>query len=93
MKIRIERSFDKDYESFYRIKTGKSLNNCVLKICVNLCNLWIKRAVDKYRIDSHKLIYHIPRVNSWLNGENIYPKECLQITNLIRVNFCLDNEN
>src|SRR3990167_890615 len=29
--------------------------------------------MDKYRIDSHKLIYHIPRVNSWLKGENIYP--------------------
>ncbi len=31
------------------------------------------KSVDKYRIDSHKLIYHIPRVNSWLNGENVYP--------------------
>lgn len=29
--------------------------------------------MDKYRIDSHKLIYHIPRINSWLKGENIYP--------------------
>jgi GTP 3',8-cyclase len=29
--------------------------------------------MDKYRIDSHKLIYHIPRVYDWLKGENIYP--------------------
>ncbi|GJQ57656.1 MAG: radical SAM protein [Candidatus Scalindua sp. AMX11] len=29
--------------------------------------------MDKYRIDSHKLIYHTSRVNEWLNGENIYP--------------------
>ncbi len=29
--------------------------------------------MDKYRIDSHKLIYHVDRVNSWLKGENIYP--------------------
>jgi len=29
--------------------------------------------VDKYRIDSHKLIYHPGRVSSWLSGENIYP--------------------
>ncbi len=29
--------------------------------------------MDKYRIDSHKLIYHIPRVNDWLEGKNIYP--------------------
>jgi len=29
--------------------------------------------MDKYRIDSHKLIYHIPRVNDWLKGKNIYP--------------------
>jgi len=28
---------------------------------------------DKYRIDSHKLMYHIPRVNDWLNGKEIYP--------------------
>ncbi len=28
---------------------------------------------DKYRIDSHKLIFHVDRVNRWLNGENIYP--------------------
>ncbi len=29
--------------------------------------------MDSYRIDSHKLIYHIPRVYEWLHGENIYP--------------------
>lgn len=29
--------------------------------------------MDKYRIDSHKLIYHPERVSQWLNGENIYP--------------------
>jgi len=29
--------------------------------------------MDKYRIDSHKLIYHVPRVNDWLNGKLIYP--------------------
>lgn len=29
--------------------------------------------MDKYRIDSHKLIYHVSRVNDWLDGENIYP--------------------
>ena len=29
--------------------------------------------MDKYRIDSHKLIYHVPRVNDWLNEKNIYP--------------------
>ncbi|MBF0465113.1 MAG: radical SAM protein [Nitrospirae bacterium] len=28
---------------------------------------------DKYRIDSHKLIYHVDRVNSWLNGDDVYP--------------------
>jgi len=29
--------------------------------------------MDKYRIDSHKLIYHVRRVNDWLNGKDIYP--------------------
>lgn len=29
--------------------------------------------MDKYKIDSHKLLYHIPRVNDWLDGKNIYP--------------------
>lgn len=28
---------------------------------------------DKYRIDSHKLLFHPQRVTKWLNGENIYP--------------------
>ncbi|OGV32602.1 MAG: radical SAM protein [Lentisphaerae bacterium GWF2_45_14] len=28
---------------------------------------------DKFRIDSHKLIYHPERVADWLNGKNIYP--------------------
>lgn len=29
--------------------------------------------MDKYRIDSHKLLYHVQRVNDWLNGNLIYP--------------------
>ena len=29
--------------------------------------------MDKYRIDSHKLMYHVPRVNDWLNKKIIYP--------------------
>lgn len=29
--------------------------------------------MDKYRIDSHKLIYHVGRTNDWLSGKNIYP--------------------
>jgi wyosine [tRNA(Phe)-imidazoG37] synthetase (radical SAM superfamily) len=29
--------------------------------------------MDKYRIDSHKLLYHVPRVNDWLNSRIIYP--------------------
>jgi cyclic pyranopterin phosphate synthase len=29
--------------------------------------------MDKYRIDSHKLIYHVERTNNWLQGDNIYP--------------------
>ena len=28
---------------------------------------------DSLKLDSHKLIYHIPRVHQWLQGENIYP--------------------
>ncbi|MCX5694574.1 MAG: radical SAM protein [Candidatus Omnitrophica bacterium] len=28
---------------------------------------------DQFRIDSHKLMYHIPRVHQWLEGKNIYP--------------------
>lgn len=29
--------------------------------------------MDKFKIDSHKLTYHVGRVNDWLNGKNIYP--------------------
>lgn len=29
--------------------------------------------MDKFKIDSHKLIYHVERVNAWLQGKNIYP--------------------
>lgn len=29
--------------------------------------------MDKFKIDSHKLIYHVDRVNDWLHGVNIYP--------------------
>lgn len=29
--------------------------------------------MDDYRIDSHKLIYHVDRVGQWLRDENIYP--------------------
>ncbi|MFH1359717.1 MAG: radical SAM protein [Candidatus Omnitrophota bacterium] len=29
--------------------------------------------MDKFRIDSHKLTYHVQRVHDWLNGKNIYP--------------------
>lgn len=29
--------------------------------------------MDDLRIDSHKLIYHVPRVNQWLQGKDIYP--------------------
>jgi len=29
--------------------------------------------MDKYKIDSHKLMYHVSRVNQWLNGEDVYP--------------------
>jgi cyclic pyranopterin phosphate synthase len=29
--------------------------------------------MDKLKIDSHKLIYHIPRVFHWLQGKNVYP--------------------
>ena len=29
--------------------------------------------MDKYRIDSHKLMYHVHRVDDWLNGKNVYP--------------------
>lgn len=29
--------------------------------------------MDKFKIDSHKLIYHVSRVNNWLEGKNIFP--------------------
>ena len=29
--------------------------------------------MDKFVIDSHKLIYHIPRLHQWLEGKTIYP--------------------
>lgn len=29
--------------------------------------------MDKYRIDSHKLIYHVGRTSDWLAGKNVYP--------------------
>lgn len=29
--------------------------------------------MDEYRIDSHKLMYHVGRVNDWLKGDDIYP--------------------
>ena len=29
--------------------------------------------MDKYKIDSHKLVYHVSRVNDWLAGKTIYP--------------------
>ncbi|MBF0472227.1 MAG: radical SAM protein [Nitrospirae bacterium] len=28
---------------------------------------------DKYRIDDHKLMYHVGRVNDWLGGHIVYP--------------------
>jgi radical SAM protein with 4Fe4S-binding SPASM domain len=30
-------------------------------------------AMDEYRIDTHKLMYHVNRVNDWLRGEDVYP--------------------
>lgn len=29
--------------------------------------------MDKFKIDSHKLIYHIDRVHDWLSGKRVYP--------------------
>jgi len=29
--------------------------------------------MDEYRIDSHKLMYHVGRVKDWLDGREIYP--------------------
>jgi GTP 3',8-cyclase len=33
----------------------------------------IDDSMDKYRIDTHKLLYHVDRVNEWLRGRPIYP--------------------
>lgn len=29
--------------------------------------------MDEYKIDSHKLMYHVGRVNDWLEGKDVYP--------------------
>ncbi len=29
--------------------------------------------MDKFKIDSHKLMFHVPRVNQWMNRELVYP--------------------
>ncbi|MFC1646108.1 radical SAM protein [Candidatus Omnitrophota bacterium] len=29
--------------------------------------------MDKFKIDNHKLMFHVSRVNDWLNDKNIYP--------------------
>ncbi|MBI5492179.1 MAG: radical SAM protein [Deltaproteobacteria bacterium] len=29
--------------------------------------------MDEFRIDSHKLMYHVERVNQWLKGVDVYP--------------------
>ena len=29
--------------------------------------------MDEFRIDSHKLMYHVGRVNDWLKGSDVYP--------------------
>ncbi len=29
--------------------------------------------MDEYGIDSHKLMFHVPRVNDWLQGKTVYP--------------------
>lgn len=29
--------------------------------------------MDKYRMDSHKLLYHVDRVSDWKAGRNVYP--------------------
>ncbi|MFQ5735243.1 MAG: radical SAM/SPASM domain-containing protein [Thermodesulfobacteriota bacterium] len=31
------------------------------------------RKMDEYRIDSHKLMFHVDRVDRWLKGEDVYP--------------------
>src|SRR3989339_1244937 len=28
---------------------------------------------DKFRIDSHKLLFHPTRVSDWIQGKNVYP--------------------
>jgi len=33
----------------------------------------IDKSSDKYKIDSHKLMYHVHRVADWREGKNIYP--------------------
>lgn len=33
----------------------------------------MQQTTDRYRIDSHKLIYHVGRINAWLGGQNVYP--------------------
>ena len=29
--------------------------------------------MDKYRIDGHKLMFHVPRVHEWLDKGDVYP--------------------
>jgi len=29
--------------------------------------------MDKYKVDNHKLMYHVKRVSDWLDGKTIYP--------------------
>lgn len=29
--------------------------------------------MDKFKIDSHKLMYHVSRVNNWLEGKDVFP--------------------
>lgn len=29
--------------------------------------------MDEFRIDSHKLMYHVQRVSDWMNGSDVYP--------------------
>lgn len=44
------------------------------KFCQNKIKVVMKKnSTDKYNIDSHKLMFHPDRVNSWLSGKNIYP--------------------
>ena len=33
----------------------------------------MRNNMDKYRVDSHKLMYHVKRVSEWLDGKLIYP--------------------